>query len=146
MFSRCSWDVSDRLVVEDKKDWSLGEWINNFIQDDGLYDDDLYDDIYDDTMPGGDAPHYGDGDDDGFIDTLVIMVLAVSLAFFVYYRQQRERAAEQARRQREAQQAGQQGGIAEGAGAPVAAANNNGLFPPVGDPNFNQWVAGGVGN
>ncbi|CAN8101631.1 unnamed protein product [Discula destructiva] len=129
---------------EDKKDWSLSEWINNFIQDDFLYEDGLYDDIYDDTMPGGDAPHYADEDDDGLMDTVVIMVLAVSLAFFVYYRQQRERA-EQARRQREQQQHpdGVVGGVAPPAGP---AQNNNGLFPPVGDPNFNQWVAGGVGN
>lgn len=92
-------------------------------------------------MPGGDAPHYPDGDDDGFIDTLIIMGLALSLAFFVYYRQQRERA-EQARRQREQQQ---QGGNAAAAG-PGAAQLNGGFFPPPGDPNFAPWVAGGVGH
>lgn len=94
-------------------------------------------------MPGGDAAHYPGEDDDGLIDTVIIMGLALSLAFFVYYRQQRERA-EQARRQREQQQP-QGGNVA--AGPPAGPAqNNNGLFPPVGDPNFNQWVAGGVGH
>lgn len=108
----------------------------------------MYEDIYDDTMPGGDAPHYpgGEGEDDGLVDTMVIMGLAMSLAFFVYYRQQRERA-EQARRLREQQQQQQQpGGVAGGGGQPAAAQNNGGFFPPPGDPNFNQWVAGGVGH
>lgn len=125
--------------TETQKDWSLSEWINNFIQDDGyFYDDGLYDDIYDDTMPGGDAPHYPGDDDDSFVDTLIIMGLALSLAFFVYYRQQRERDQQQ-----------QQRGNAAAAVPGVAAAapqNNGGLFPPPGDPNFAQWAAGGVGH
>lgn len=106
----------------------------------------MYDDIYDDTMPGGDTPHYpgGEGEDDGLVDTMVIMGLALSLAFFVYYRQQRERA-EQARRLREQQQQQQQGGIA-GVAPPAAAENNGGFFPPAGDPNLNQWAVGGVGH
>lgn len=104
-----------------------------------FYDDVMYDDIYDDTMPGGDAAHYPGADDDGFVDTLIIMSLAMVLAFVVYYRQHRERA-EQARRQREQQQQQQQGGNA------AAAPNNNGGFaqPPV-NPAFEDWVAGGVG-
>lgn len=127
-------------ATETKKDWSLSEWINNFIQDDFYYDDGLYDDYYDDAMPGGDAPHYGGEDeDDGFFDTVIIMGLALSLAFFVYYRQQRERA-EQARRQREQQQQGAANV------APAAAQNNGGFFPPPGDPNFAAWAAGGVGH
>lgn len=131
---------------ETKKDWSLSEWINNFVQDDFYYDDGLYDDYYDDTMPGGDAPHYaGDGEDDGFIDTVIIMGLALSLAFFVYYRQQRERA-EQARRQREQQQQGVVGDDVGGAPPAAPAQNNGGFFPPPGDPNFAGWAAGGVGH
>lgn len=140
---------------ETRKDWSLSEWINNFLQDDAYYYDDvMYDDIYDDTMPGGDAPHYpgGEGEGDGLVDTMVIMGLALSLAFFIYYRQQRERA-EQARRLREQQQQQQQGGNVAGGGGGVppaaAAAQNNGaggFFPPPGDPNLNQWVVGGVGH
>lgn len=93
-------------------------------------------------MPGGDTPHYtGEGDDNGFIDTIIIMGLALSLAFFVYYRQQRERG-EQARRQQEQLQGGN-----AGAAAPAAPAQNNGgFFPPPGDPNFANWAAGGVGH
>lgn len=98
----------------------------------------MYDDIYDDTMPGGDAPHYPGAEDDGFVDTLIIMGLAMALAFIVYYRQHRERA-EQARRQREQQQAQgqQQGGNA-------GAAPNNGGFQPPPNPAFEDWIAGGA--
>lgn len=130
--------------TENSKDWSFSEWVNNFIQDEGLfYDDVMYDDIYDDTMPGGDAPHYPGAEDDGFVDTLIIMSLAMALAFVVYYRQHRERA-EQARRQREQQQ--QQGQAQQQGGNAAAAPNNNGGFaqPPV-NPAFEDWVAGGVG-
>lgn len=85
-------------------------------------------------MPGGDAPHYPGAEDDGLMDTLIIMSLAMALAFVVYYRQHRERA-EQARRQVEQQQA--QGGN--------AAANNGGFAQPPANPAFDDWVAGGVG-
>ncbi|KAF3764400.1 HCP-like protein [Cryphonectria parasitica EP155] len=129
---------------ETTKDWSLSEWINNFVQEEYYYyDDGLYDDIYDDTMPGGDDPHYhGVDDDEGLVDTVIIMGIAISLAFFVYYRQQRERAL-QARRQGDQQQ---QGGNAGGAAAPAPAPpaqDNGGFFPPAGDPNFANWAAGG---
>lgn len=128
------------MVSVATKDWSLGEWLANFLQDDGVYYDDVvYDDIYDDTMPGGDAPHFGDEDDEGYLDSMIIMGLAACLAFFVYYRRQREQA--EARRQREQQQKGGQ----NGAPAPVAQ-NNEGFFPPAGDPNFAPWAAGGVGH
>lgn len=129
---------------ENSKDWSFSEWVNNFIQDEGLfYDDVMYDDIYDDTMPGGDTPHYPGAEDDGFIDTLIIMSLAMALAFVVYYRQHRERA-EQARRQREQQQ--QQGQAQQQGGNAAAAPNNNGGFAqPAVNPVFEDWVAGGVG-
>ena len=126
-----------------KKDWSLSDWIANFLQDDGLYYDDLgYDDIYDDAMPGGDGPHITGEDDEGLMDTMIIMALALSLAFFIYYRHQREQA-ENARRRREQQQGGQ--AVGQNA-APVAPQNNGGLFPPPGDPAFAQWAAGGVGH
>lgn len=102
----------------------------------------MYDDIYDDTMPGGDAPHYPGAEDDGVVDTLIIMSLAMALAFVVYYRQHRERA-EQARRQREQQQAQgqQQGG---NAGAAAVANNNGAAAQPPANPAFEDWVAGGV--
>lgn len=134
-------------AAESKKDWSLGEWINNFIQDDYYYDDGLYDDIYDDAMPGGDDPHYHGVEDGGdLFDTVIIMSLAISLAFFVYYRQNRERA--NAQRQAEEQRQQREGGnaAAAAAAAPAAQQNNGGFFPPEGDPNFANWAAGGVGH
>jgi SEL1 protein len=108
----------------------------------------MYDDIYDDTMPGGDAPHYPVAEDDGFTDTLIIMSLAMALAFIVYYRQHRERA-EQARRQREQQQQQQQqGGQGQGQGQQqggnAAAAPNNGGFGQPPNPAFEDWIAGGA--
>ncbi|PSR88478.1 hypothetical protein BD289DRAFT_473771 [Coniella lustricola] len=139
---------SIREEPQTKQDWSLREWINHFVQDDYYYDDSLYDDIYDDAMPGGDDPHYHAAEDDeGFIDTIVIMGLAISLAFFVYYRQQRERAL-QARRQVQQQQQQQQqqiGNIGVPAQLPPQQ-NEGGFFPPPGDPNFANWAAGGVGH
>lgn len=124
-----------------KKEWSLSEWVANFIKDEGMYYEMEFDDIYDDAMPGGDGPHITGEDDEGFMDTMIIMALALSLAFFIYYRHQREQA-ENARRRREQQQGGQNAPQA----APPAAQNNGGLFPPPGDPNFAQWAAGGVGH
>lgn len=94
-------------------------------------------------MPGDDTPHYaGEGDDDGFIDTLIIMGLALSLAFFVYYRQQRERA----QREQQQQQQQQEGGGNAPAFVPGPEQNNGGFFPPAGDPNLANWAAGGVGH
>ena len=119
----------------------MSEWVANFIKDEGMYYEMEFDDIYDDAMPGGDGPHITGEDDEGFMDTMIIMALALSLAFFIYYRHQREQA-ENARRRREQQQGGQNAPQA----APPAAQNNGGLFPPPGDPNFAQWAAGGVGH
>lgn len=105
----------------------------------------MYDDVYDDTMPGGDAPHYPGAEDDGFIDTLIIMSLAMALAFVVYYRQHRERA-EQARRQREQQQQQQQGQGQQQGGNAAAAPDNGGFGQaPLNPAVFEDWVAGGVG-
>ncbi|KAJ4297272.1 ERAD-associated protein [Collariella sp. IMI 366227] len=97
-----------------KKEWSLSEWINNFLQDDALYYDDLYDDLYpDDTMPGGDPLDF----EDGIMESVVILGLAAALIFLVMYRQQRQQQArrreEENRRvqvQQQVQQAQQQGG------------------------------------
>ena len=88
-------------------------------------------------MPGGDD--FYDIIDDGIIDSLIIIGLAATLAFLVYYRQQR-----QTNHQRETQR--QQGQA--GAGVPPLPGQqpDGGFFPPAGDPNFGQWVAGGVGH
>ncbi|KAK4144360.1 uncharacterized protein C8A04DRAFT_27814 [Dichotomopilus funicola] len=132
-----------------KKEWSLSDWINNFLQDDDLYYDELYEDMYEDEMPGGDPLDI----DDGVMESVVILGLAAALVFLVMYRQQRQQQAAR-RREEEARlrQQQQQGGVQPGA---VAAGNpqqpqqqqQHGAFAPrPGDPNFGQWAAGGFGH
>lgn len=97
-------------------------------------------------MPGGDD--YYDEIDEGILDTLIIIGLAAALVFLIYYRQQR-----QVNHRREVvvqQQVAP--GVAAGPPAPGDEPHvpgqqaDGGFFPPAGDPNFNQWVAGGVGH
>ncbi|KAK0656602.1 hypothetical protein B0T16DRAFT_441513 [Cercophora newfieldiana] len=126
-----------------KKDWSLSEWITNFMQDDMMYyEDEGYDPLYDDDMPGGDGI-LGEIDD-GIFESVVIIGLVTALAFLVFYRQQRQQAAarqqEQEEARRQQQQQPQQGG------QPRDERNQGGFFPPPGDPNLNMWAAGGVGH
>lgn len=71
----------------------------------------------------------------------MIIGLAAALAFLVYYRQARQ--VEARRRQQEEQ----------GQGAAVAADGNQqqqqqdrGLFPDPNNPEFANWIAGGVGH
>ncbi|KAK1837179.1 protein sel-1 1 [Podospora conica] len=124
-----------------KKEWSLSEWITNFMQDDGggYYDDD-YDLEYDDTMPGGD-PGMGEVDD-GIFESLAIVGLVGALVFLILYRQQRQQQAarqqaEQAERQQRQQQ---QGGGHAGGQDPGQQAGG----PQPGD--FRQWGAAAVGH
>ncbi|ROT42325.1 HCP-like protein [Sodiomyces alkalinus F11] len=139
-----------------KKDWSLSEWIANFMKDTAsYYDDDYYEDIYDEnTIPGGDSDILGDDD---LTEGLIIVFLALCLVLLLYYRQQiqqRRRRAEETRRQQQQQQQahGQQGP------APTAPAHqppqqqqqqqqeNQGFFAARDDPGFNNWLAGGFGH
>ena len=94
---------------------------------------------------------YGDVVDDGMIESLIIVGLAAALAFLVYYRQQRQLNNQ---RQTQNQQAGGAGGggageqgLAQPGQQPLPEAGHQqdrGLFPNPGDPDFGQWVAGGV--
>jgi SEL1 protein len=88
-------------------------------------------------MPGGDE-FYDDGTDidDGLVEMFMIVGLAAMLAFLVYYRQQRQQEA-----RRRAEQQGQQPGA-----APPPQQQDQGFFPPPGEPEFANWVAGGVGH
>ncbi len=92
-------------------------------------------------MPGGDD--YYDEIDDGIVESLIIVGLAAALVFLVYYRQQR-----QVNHRRAMEQQGQ--GAPANGGVPAqplpGQQPNGGFFPPPGDPNFNQWVAGGIGH
>ncbi|KAL2755015.1 hypothetical protein ACRALDRAFT_1034909, partial [Sodiomyces alcalophilus JCM 7366] len=154
------------------KDWSLSEWIANFMKDTAnYYDDDdgggYYEDIYDEnTIPGGDGDILGDDD---LTEGLIIVFLALCLVLLLYYRQQiqqRRRREEETRRQQLQQQqaSGAQGQQAPApAPAPTAPAQqpppppqqqqqqqqpqeNQGLFPGPNNPEINNWLAGGFGH
>ena len=131
--------------VAPTKQWSLSEWINNFLRDDGLYYGDTdYDDNYlpeNDPMPGGDADGMYEDIDDGILESLIIITLAAALVFLIYYRQQRQLAGHG--RNDNQQAAGVQQGNQQ---APQGQQEDRGVFPQPGDPEFGQWVAGGVGH
>ncbi|THZ81345.1 HCP-like protein [Aureobasidium pullulans] len=115
---------------------TLSQWLNDFLEADAAYYADHFEaDDWDDAhthMPGGDD-FYDDGDiDDGMLEMLVIVGLAATLAFLVYYRQQRQ---QEARRREEQQQ-----------GVVPQQQQDQGFFPPPGNPEFANWVAGGVGH
>jgi len=125
------------------QEWSLGEWVANFLQDDGSYHgDDPYDDMYDDAMPTGDDG-LPDDIDDGVLESLIIVGLAAALVFLIYYRQQRRQA--HAREQEEARRR-QGGGQNIAQGLPRADERDRGVFPRPGDPGLANWVAGGIGH
>lgn len=77
--------------------------------------------------------------DESLLEGLVIVALAATLLILVYVRQQRNRQRENANNAAAAGAGGQ---------APVNNNNNNdrGFFPQPGQPEFGQWVAGGVGH
>ncbi|KAK0734445.1 hypothetical protein B0T26DRAFT_670739 [Lasiosphaeria miniovina] len=132
-----------------KKDWSLSEWIANFLQEDmpGYYEGDDYEDsIYDDTMPGGDPGLAGDIDE-GIVESLVIVVLACALVGLLLYRQQRQQAARRAEDERQQQGVlGNQQHQQQQQQIQQQQQAERGFFPQLGDPDFGQWAAGGVGH
>ncbi|KAI9794004.1 MAG: ERAD-associated protein [Peltula sp. TS41687] len=169
---------------EPKQEWSFGEWVSNFLQDDQLYDHEL-DEAEDEIMESGHEQIHGSQDiygdllDDGIIESLIIVGLAAALAFLVYYRQQRQlnninnnnqqqqQQQQQPAEQRQGQPAErnhhQPAAAAAGGGdggqgdepprqeernpqhaPPPPVHQERGLFPVPGDPDYGQWVAGGV--
>lgn len=85
-------------------------------------------------MPGGDEDSlYDDGIDNGILESLIIITLAGALVLLVYYRQNRQLAAH-------IREGGERRNRAE------RHLQDQGLFPEPGDPDFAQWVAGGVGH
>ncbi|KIW86837.1 uncharacterized protein Z519_12623 [Cladophialophora bantiana CBS 173.52] len=108
--------------------------------------------------------------DDGLIESLIIIALAGALALLVYARQARQRALEEERRQAQHQNQNQNQNQAQGfaqAAAPQQQhqqeqeqppapgqqpegegppAQDRGMFPPPGDLDWNNWVAGGIGH
>jgi SEL1 protein len=104
------------------------------------YGDADYDDNYlpeNHAMPGGDADGLYDDLEDGFFESLIILGLAAALIVLLYWRQQH-----QAAHQREVQAAR----VQDGEGHVQQPREDRGLFPQPGDPDFGQWVAGGVGH
>ncbi|KAL8657438.1 MAG: hypothetical protein Q9226_001910 [Calogaya cf. arnoldii] len=135
-----------------KKDFSFNEWLSNFLEDPHPYYHGAEDDDFPDPLPEND---YLDEIDESIIESLVILGLAGALAFLVYYRQQRQnnhrREMERQQQQSQSQsQSPQQQGTDQGPrqqDAPVPGQQaDGGFFPPPDDPNFGQWVAGGVGH
>ncbi|KKK23380.1 hypothetical protein AOCH_003792 [Aspergillus ochraceoroseus] len=134
---------------EPKPRRTFKEWVAAFIENDeeeeANYRAQMYkraEDNDDDILSGGDRlddrhedGYYDDLDleiDESILEGLIILSLAATLLVLVYMRQQRNR-----QRPNDNQNANQ--------GAP-ANGNDRGLFPRPGEPEFVQWVAGGVGH
>jgi SEL1 protein len=125
-----------------RKQWSLRDWIRNFLQDNPRqYEDYEDEDILpqSDSMPGGDDDFYDDLAQDGILESFIILGLAAALIWLIYYRQQRQLAHRRDEEAARVRQAGQLPPMPQ-------QAQDGGLFPQVGDPDFQQWVVGGVGH
>lgn len=131
----------------ERKPRSFAEWLNDFLEADAAYYNEAFEaddwDAHQNPMPGGDAYWEGDEYDDGILETLLIGGLIAALGWLIYYRQRQQRAAEQ--RRRHGQQALDQGEPAQQPQQP-GEQPNGGFFPQPGDPAWNDWVAGGIGN
>lgn len=136
---------------KEKKRRTFAEWLQDFLEADAAYYEQIYEpddwDAQREPIPGGDDYFTDDDIDDGLIETLLIGGMVAGLAWLIYYRQQQQRAAEQRRRQ--GQEDGQQGpAVAQNEQQPPVPGQqpDGGFFPQPGDPNWNAWVAGGVGH
>lgn len=139
-----------RHCADNKKDWSFSEWMSNFLEDHHPYYNTADDDDFADSDPMPGADDYIDDIDESIIESLIIIGLAGALAFLVYYRQQRQNSH---RREMERQQQQQQGGQPADQQQPPnqepplpGQQPDGGFFPQPGDPNYGQWIAGGVGH
>ncbi|CAM1504087.1 Fc.00g016780.m01.CDS01 [Cosmosporella sp. VM-42] len=110
-----------------RKQRSVSEWLTNFFQEDGLaYDEEYYtDDIFDGTMGNGEALN----DDDGAIESLLIITITLALGLLLYYRQRMQQAHQEREERRRLDQ-----------GLPPRPEAR----PEVGD-GFQAWVGGGLG-
>ena len=140
-------DIEEEDQVRKRR--TLAKWLQDFLEADAAYYEQHYEaddwDAQHDPMPGGDE-YWGDEEiDDGILETLLIGGLVAALGWLIYYRQQQRGAAEQRRRQ--AAEQGQQGQVQGGQQQqPPGQQPDGGFFPQPGDPNWNAWVAGGVGH
>lgn len=106
-----------------KKDWSLSEWITNFLEDEGLpYEDDYLDDMYDGTL--------GDDDEDildGVVESTLIIGITLALVLLLWWRQRMQQQHAQNVEEERQNQRQQQGN-------PI---NPEDAFP--------AWAGGGMG-
>ncbi|KAI1855669.1 hypothetical protein JX266_000534 [Neoarthrinium moseri] len=124
----------------EKKEWSLSEWINNFLQDERLYYDDVYEDLYDDGIVGSDGEPMGDDLDEAVVDSLIILFVAAAIVALVWYRNARQ----QAHRQAEENAAREGGAVGRQPAAPQQGAVPQPRNP--GDQPFQPFGAGGIGH
>ncbi|KAG6320154.1 hypothetical protein E4U22_003679 [Claviceps purpurea] len=75
-----------------KQDWSLSEWIANFLKDDGQYyeEEDLYSDYMDEPMDEGGDEDFLDGG--GVMESFLIIGVTMSLVMLLWYRQRMQQA------------------------------------------------------
>lgn len=147
--------ISRYIVV--KKDWTVAEWLSAFLDAEIAGWDIGEPDDYDDPIPGGDD-YLGDDIESEILESLVILALTGALALLLYYRTQRQRRQEEERRRQQQQQQQQhqrqhapaqaQAPIAQQQqqGQPQQQQDDRGMFPQPGDPEYLNWVAGGVGH
>lgn len=146
------WRFSSSLLtyipLESRPRRTFSEWVNAFIEND---EEGYYEDLYeqqrgdDDEYRGLDSDGHEDGYyddldldlDEGMLEGLLIVGLAATLLVLVYFRQQ-----QQQQRNRQNENANPNANPQDGNGN----ANDRGLFPQPGEPEFGQWVAGGVGH
>ncbi|KAF2638427.1 HCP-like protein [Massarina eburnea CBS 473.64] len=136
--------IQDEPVI--KKQWTLSEWLADFLEAEiaGWDNFDADDDWENSPMPGGDADYGYDDIDSEILESLVILALTGALAFLIYYRGQRQRRQEEERRRVEQQRVlNQQPGVGAGVGVDVG---DRGLFPGPNDAEFMDWAAGGAGH
>ena len=149
------------MYAEPKKEWSFSDWVTNFLAEPHPYyhgadgeEEYLDDPLPDHDLPGSDDDYY-DELDESLAESLIIVGLAAALAFLVYYRQQRQMRPGQGQgqdqeaqpQQDQAQDQAQAQGQAQVQGQDLPGQQaDGGFFPPQDDPNFGQWVAGGVGH
>lgn len=146
-------------LAENRKRRTFSEWITDFLEYDEDYegydfqsdDDDMRFETGNDPMPGGDEDPYYDLEldiDEGLLESMIIIGLAATLVILVYYRQQRNLGRNDNHNinnnNNDANAANN--APAEAEEEARARENDRGLFPNPGDPEYAQWLAGGVGH
>ncbi|KAF2017915.1 HCP-like protein [Aaosphaeria arxii CBS 175.79] len=120
----------------EKKEWSLSEWLNAFLEAEIAGWEYEQDDYEGGHMPGGDYDEALDEIDSELIDSLVILGLTGALVVLLWYRVYRQRRREQELRQQADQLRPQQGH-----GGQAAAQPQNPFQPQ----DLANWAAGGLG-